>query len=163
MFAKDQGLIQRWNRGERPSTERENSSRRHGSSEIPAKQSSRNAGQNSSNPGQIGRHQLEGIIKTHPGLKPRNRIVQESGAAHGLNEKAHWKQSSARQEHSREENLPKVQKSTAINSKRSQDFNVLIIHQRFGEITQGKSGTKTENSAAGEIHSSWTNLGFQAN
>ena len=37
MFAKDQGLIQRWNCGERPSTEKENSSRRRS---VPAKQSS---------------------------------------------------------------------------------------------------------------------------
>ena len=52
-----------------------------------------------------------------------------------------------------EENLPKMQKSTAINSKRSQDFNLLIIHQKFGGITQGNWARRWKLSAACTVYS----------
>ena len=145
MFGRDQGLIQRWNRGERLSTERENSSRRRG---VPVKQSSGyrlkffQSRPNWTPPAQRN-HQDTSRIKAQ---KPNRAEIRSSPRI--KRESPLEKTEPARQENSREENLPKVQKSTAINSKRSQDFNVLIIHQRFRGITQGNWARRWKLSAA---------------
>jgi len=73
--------------------------------------------ENSSNLGQIGRHQLEGIIKTHPGLKPRNRNCARIKSSPRIQQEspAEKKQSPARHEEFPEKKL--IANPTAINSK----------------------------------------------